>query len=147
MPESSANQLVNALRVLQTALDHHDASVSAAQSMGRSDWRCLRWLVEEGPRSPGAIQRYLGLTSGSVTALLDRLEKRGFIVRCADPADRRALRIEPSGSAKRLVEDAAVPLDQVMHKLTVRWGTDRSSATGQACRDLAKLVDWAAQRA
>lgn len=147
MSESPSNQLVNAMRALQKALDQHDARISAASSLGRNDWLCLRWLAQDGARSPGAIQRRLGLTSGSVTALLDRLEKRGLVRRCADLHDRRALRIESSAEGERLVREAARSLDQIMHRVTLRWGTDRSSATGQACLDLAKLVDWAAQRA
>ena len=135
MAESNANPLVNAMRSLQTALEQHDAAVSEARSLGRSDWRCLMWLVHEGPRSPTAIQGKLGLTSGSVTALLDRLEKRGFISRHPDPDDRRALRIEPLPHAEQLVADADAPLDEVMQKVTLRWGTDRTSATGRACQD------------
>jgi len=146
MAESNANQLVSAMRSLQTALEQHDTAVSDARSLGRSDWRSLTWLVQEGPRSPTAIQHKLGLTSGSVTALLDRLEKRGLVARHSDPADRRALRIEPSADAERLVADAGMPLDEVMQKVTLRWGTDRASATGRACQDLAKLVEWASQR-
>lgn len=146
MTESSSDQLVNAMRALQAALEQHDMALGAAQALGRSDWRCLHWLVEEGPQSPGAIQRRIGLTSGSVTALLDRLEKRELVVRHSDPSDRRALRIEPSEKAARLVAEARVPLDQLMQRLMVRWGTDRSNATGQACLDLARLVEWAAQR-
>ena len=146
MAESNANHLVNAMRSLQTALEQHDGAVSEARLFGRNDWRCLVWLVQEGPRSPTAIQRKLGLTSGSVTALLDRLEKRGFVARHSDPKDRRALRIKPSPDAKRLVADADAPLDEMMQKVTLRWGTDRASATGRACLDLAKLVEWAAKR-
>jgi len=146
MYESNANHLVNAIRALQAALEQHDSAVSEARSLGRSDWRCLTWLVEDGPRSPTAIQRRLGLTSGSVTALLDRLEKRGFVARRPDPRDRRALSIESLPDAERLVADAHAPLDEVMQKVTLRWGTDRASATGRACLDLVKLVEWAAQR-
>ena len=147
MSESPSNQLLNAMRALQKALDWRDARISAASSLGRNDWLCLRWLAQEGARSPGALRRRLGLTSGSVTALLDRLENRGVVRRCADPDDRRALRVEPSAKGDRLVREAARSLDQIMHRLTLRRGTDRSSAAPQACCDLAKLVEWAAQRA
>ncbi|MEM7689384.1 MAG: MarR family transcriptional regulator [Pseudomonadota bacterium] len=147
MSESAQNQLVNAIRSLQTALEQHDAAVSASCALGRSDWRCLDWLVEEGPRSPRTIRRRLGLTSGSVTALLDRLERRGLIVRRADPVDRRGLSIEASAEAHQLVRDANVSLDHVMGKLSARWGAARSASTRQACLDLAKLIEWAAQRA
>lgn len=138
--------LVDAMRALQSALDHHDDAISEGQRLGRSDWRCLHHLVTRGPLSPSALQRALGLTSGSVTALLDRLEKRALIERRAHPSDRRALRIVALPEAQALVHEASDPLDQVTRKLTERWGAERSEAAGQACRDLAKLVEWSAQR-
>ncbi len=146
MTDSPQSSLVNAIRALQTALDHHDAAISTGQRLARNDWRCLQWLVEEGPQSPRGIQSRLGLTSGSVTALLDRLEKRNFIERWADPSDRRSLRIVPKSAAQDLVREASDPLDRVTSKLAERWGSDRSDAAGQACLDLAKLVEWSAQR-
>ena len=78
MTESPSFQLVDAMRTLQAALDHHDTAVSESQDLGRSDWRCLQILVNKGPQSPSVLQKRLGLTSGSVTALLDRLERRGL---------------------------------------------------------------------
>ncbi|MEM6585307.1 MAG: MarR family transcriptional regulator [Pseudomonadota bacterium] len=146
MTESPSFQLVDAMRALQAALDHHDSAVSESQDLGRSDWRCLQALVNKGPLSPSVLQKRLGLTSGSVTALLDRLERRGLIERHRDPADRRGLRIVPTQAAGRMVEAASDPLESVTSKLLERWGSDRSKAAGQACLDLAKLVEWSARR-
>ena len=146
MPESPSDQLVSAMRTLQKALDNHDAAVSAGRNLARNDWRCLHFLIEEGAQSPRSIQNRLGLTSGSVTALLDRLEKRDLLERCPDPADRRALRIVPRAKAERLVRDICDPLMRVTDKLAQRWGPDRSDAAQQACLDLAKLVEWSAHR-
>ncbi|MEM6857600.1 MAG: MarR family transcriptional regulator [Pseudomonadota bacterium] len=134
------------MRTLQAALEAHDTTVSTSKGIGRSDWACLKLLVQTGVQSPGAIQRALGLTSGSVTALLDRLEKRGLVIRCADPSGRRALLIEPRQEAVRLVKDAAIPLEHLAKRLEDRWGGERCHAAGQACRDLAKLVDWASRK-
>ncbi|NDU77449.1 MarR family transcriptional regulator [Actinomadura sp. DSM 109109] len=50
------------------------------------------------PMTPGALREELNVTSGAVTACLDRLERLGHISRVRDPADRRVvhLRYEPS---------------------------------------------------
>ncbi len=146
MSDSKENSLIQAMRALQSALEEHDRAVGAACDLSRSDWRCLQWLVASGAQSPGAIQRRLGLTSGSVTALLDRLEKRGFIERQTDPADRRALRVIPLAIAQQVVRKACDPLESVTHRLAQRWGSQRSDAAGKACLDLARLVEWSAQR-
>lgn len=59
-----------------------------------TDFRCLGYLLARNePVSPRDIIAYLGLTSGAGTALLDRLEKAGFIRRERHPTDRRSVLI------------------------------------------------------
>ena len=59
-----------------------------------TDFRCLGYLLARGePVSPRDINAYLGLTSGAGTALLDRLEKSGFVRRERHPSDRRSVLI------------------------------------------------------
>lgn len=55
-----------------------------------TDLQCLGLLeLEAEPLSTGEIAKLIGLTSGSATRLVDRLEKAGFIIRTPDPLDRR----------------------------------------------------------
>lgn len=143
----NARALLEAVGALQSALDHRDATISAAHELGRSDWRCLQWLRDNGPQSPSAVCAALGLTSGSVTALLDRLEKRGLIERRADPVDRRALRIALRDPAHELLARTNAPLVDVTDRLTARWGAERAQAAQRACLDLAKLVQWVTNKA
>lgn len=55
---------------------------------------CLTLLGIREASTPTELARYTGLTTGATTALLDRLEKRGFIRRRPNPADRRGVIIE-----------------------------------------------------
>jgi hypothetical protein len=48
-----------------------------------------------GPMSAGEIAKWTGFTAASVTDLVDRLERKGFVRRASDPADRRRVMIEP----------------------------------------------------
>ncbi|MEV0391257.1 MarR family transcriptional regulator [Nonomuraea sp. NPDC050643] len=55
-----------------------------------TDLQCVALLdLESGPVSTGEIARLTGLTPGSATRLVDRLDKAGLVVRRADPDDRR----------------------------------------------------------
>jgi DNA-binding MarR family transcriptional regulator len=54
-----------------------------------TDEKAMSLLEREGPITAGDVARRTALTSGSVTALLDRLEAKGFVIRARDPADRR----------------------------------------------------------
>ncbi|MEU4084831.1 MarR family winged helix-turn-helix transcriptional regulator [Streptomyces aureus] len=57
------------------------------------------------PLTPGRLGRYLGLTSGSVTACLDRLEKAGHIRRVRDKADRRVVQLHYEPTAGEVTAD------------------------------------------
>ncbi|MCQ4214379.1 MarR family winged helix-turn-helix transcriptional regulator [Streptomyces longispororuber] len=55
-----------------------------------TDLQCLNLLtLEKAPVTTGRIAELTGLTTGSATRLVDRLEKAGYVVRERDTADRR----------------------------------------------------------
>jgi MarR family transcriptional regulator, organic hydroperoxide resistance regulator len=56
-----------------------------------TDMQCINLLEMLGPTTPGELARCMGLTTGGVTVMLDRLEKRGYIKREPNPGDRRSL--------------------------------------------------------
>lgn len=71
-----------------------DASLRYMQ-LKAMDMRALHFLLESENRrqivTPGALGVHLGITTASVTKLLDRLEQGGHLQRSPHPADRRAL--------------------------------------------------------
>ncbi|MEM9695193.1 MAG: MarR family transcriptional regulator [Myxococcota bacterium] len=73
-------------------LDHEAATVAG---VSRNDLRALNAL-EGGPVRAGALASTLGLTSGSVSTLIDRLERRGLAQRVRDTTDRRAVLVAPT---------------------------------------------------
>lgn len=78
----------------------------AADALGvnPSDMQCLQ-LLQRGPRTAGELARETGLTTASMTGMIDRLEKAGFVVRRRDPDDRRRVIVEID--ADRAVRDIA----------------------------------------
>ncbi|MEU5767179.1 MarR family winged helix-turn-helix transcriptional regulator [Streptomyces asoensis] len=55
-----------------------------------TDLQCLNLLtLERGPVTTGRIAGLTGLTTGSATRLVDRLERAGYVVRERDATDRR----------------------------------------------------------
>jgi DNA-binding MarR family transcriptional regulator len=64
---------------------------AAADRLGINvtDLNCLNILALSGPRTAGELARETGLTTASITGVLDRLEAAEFVRRERDPADRR----------------------------------------------------------
>lgn len=56
-----------------------------------ADVFALQFVVHVGDATPGEIGAFTGLTSGSVTTMLDRLEEAGYIARKRGTQDRRVV--------------------------------------------------------
>jgi DNA-binding MarR family transcriptional regulator len=67
----------------------HNHAVAAFAGLHQTDQECIDLLDWSGPITAGEIGSHLGLSSGAVTGLLDRLERSGWIRRERDPEDRR----------------------------------------------------------
>lgn len=68
--------------------------------MALADLQCLG-LLTQAPAAPSRLAAQLGLTTGAMTKVLDRLEQGGYIARSADASDRRRIVItaDPGGLA------------------------------------------------
>ena len=79
----------------QTIREFSTLSVLFSQAVGErlkmnpTDMECLDFLNLMGPLSAGQLGDLTGLTSGAVTALIDRLERAGYVQRERDAHDRR----------------------------------------------------------
>lgn len=91
-------------RLIAEAVGAHEA-VAASLGMNPTDLRCLELLGLESEATPSRLAELLGLTTGAVTGILDRLERTGFVRREADPADRRRVFVRPV--PERMAEIAA----------------------------------------
>jgi DNA-binding MarR family transcriptional regulator len=75
-----------------TVLFH--AAVAAQLGLNPSDEKALSILQRLGAMSAGQLARQTGLATASVTNLIDRLERKGFVRRVRDPQDRRRIVVE-----------------------------------------------------
>src|ERR1700731_4494661 len=83
------------------------AERSVAESgLGLSDFAALEALLHKGPLTITGIQTKVLLASGSMTAAVDRLERKGLVIRTATPSDRRAKVLELTRQGRRVVEAA-----------------------------------------
>jgi MarR family 2-MHQ and catechol resistance regulon transcriptional repressor len=94
----------------------------AAAGLCLSDFMVLEALLHKGPLTITAIQAKVLLASGSMTAAVDRVEKKGLVVRKTTSTDRRArlLELTPEGrrTATALFEKHAQDLEALMSVLS-----------------------------
>ena len=75
-------------RALYLAFDRFEHVAAEALGLTRSDLRCVARL--EAPMTPSELAVDLGLSNGAISAMLNRLERRGWLTREASKNDRRS---------------------------------------------------------
>jgi len=80
-------QFLGQMASTETALFHQVAA--AKNGLGITDMKTVSTLMQEGPMTAGQLCRRLSLTTGAVTNVIDRLQRRRFVRRQADAKDRR----------------------------------------------------------
>jgi DNA-binding MarR family transcriptional regulator len=102
-------------------------SQAAADRIGinSTDLNCLNILSFSGHMTAGELARATGLTTASITGVIDRLEEAGFVSRERDPHDRR--RVVVTLSLDRAMRDVAsvfLPVMRDWRNLAARYSDD-----------------------
>ncbi|MGI0054557.1 MAG: MarR family winged helix-turn-helix transcriptional regulator [Thermoplasmata archaeon] len=96
----------------------------APSDLTRGSWYILYHVNEEGEISQRKLQDVLGIESGSLAILVDKLVRKGWLQRSSSHEDRRAkfLRVTPEGAArwKRVPDIASILRPRMMKGITLR---------------------------
>ncbi len=109
------------IRRSQNRTDAYDEAVCVAIGVNRTDLRCLDIVSQEGTITAGRLAELAGLTSGAVTAVLDRLERTGYARRQRDEADRRRVLVELTERAHAVLWPHYEPIATAADKLYSRF--------------------------
>jgi DNA-binding MarR family transcriptional regulator len=85
---AAIKQSLRALSIQLSLLNHQ---VSARAGLNDVDLDCLDLVARHGPLSPSALAERAALHPATVTGILDRLERGGWVARERDRSDRRAV--------------------------------------------------------
>lgn len=89
-------------------------AMSVRADLNPTEFQCLVLLAAEGPLTPGEVARGLRLSSGSVTGVIDRLERRGLLLREPHLRDRRKTVLRCAAPESAEWRGAAVGLPEVL---------------------------------
>jgi DNA-binding MarR family transcriptional regulator len=92
------------LRAVNNQISLLNHRVGTRAELKDIDLDCLDYVAQNGPISPSVLGKSVGLHPATLTGILDRLERGGWVARERDPADRRSisLRIIPERNAELL---------------------------------------------
>lgn len=114
----------------QHLLSRHQASI-------------LDHLDEVDPTTVNDLARHMGVTAATMSLAIDRLERRGYVVRARDGADRRRVHVRLTSAGVRIREAASVLDPSRVQELLTRLTADERKT---AIHGLALLADAAQRR-
>ncbi|TDD77819.1 MarR family transcriptional regulator [Actinomadura darangshiensis] len=131
--ERMAGELQMAMQrsTMFTVLLHHATASKAGMNV--TDAQCVNALTLDGPQTPGQLAQLMGITTGgAVTAVIDRLERAGYVRRTRDPDDRRRVIVE-------LVEENVAQFGRYFEPIARAFGDHLATYTDD---QVAVLLDW-----
>ncbi len=134
--------LVNACRRLYASIDRLDAMAAEIAGVSRNDLRCLNMLAE-APAKPSQIATELGLTSGSVTTLLDRLERANLARRDRDPQDRRGVVVHATPFLFEILGPVYRAVAKEIERIAATYSDDERSAAVRHINDATSAYNLA----
>ena len=117
-------QTLQTMRRLSVTFELFTQATADRMGVNTTDVQCLNIIHELGTPTAGEVATRTGLTSGSVTGVLDRLERAGYIARLNDPVDRRRVRVRPTPKAGELAQQVFWPMLAAVGESYVAFGDD-----------------------
>jgi MarR family 2-MHQ and catechol resistance regulon transcriptional repressor len=88
------------------AVEKVDKASIAQTGLGRSDFAIMEALLHKGPLTINQIGKKVLLTSGSMTAAINRLEKGGLVKRVRDQSDGRYFYVNLTKNGRYIIKEA-----------------------------------------
>jgi len=103
--EDIGEHVIIALRRVIRAVDLHSRNLAASHGLTGPQALLLKAL-QHGKLSAGELASRVSLSQGTVTDILNRLEKRGLIMRLRDTSDRRRVLVEVTQQGLAVLEES-----------------------------------------
>lgn len=109
---SRLEEVLIALRRVNRATDLHSKYLAKTTGLTTPQMLLLQTVSSRGPLTIGEIANDISLSQATVTAILDRLEAKGFVRRVRSTEDKRKVHVHLAKAAVKLLKKAPVPLQE-----------------------------------
>jgi DNA-binding MarR family transcriptional regulator len=148
MDENSITQhITEATRRLDVALSSLRAALARDVGISVPELLALEYLDSDGGLGPSELARRLQVSTGAVTALIDRLEASGHAARAAHPSDRRRVVVTRTTRASEELAREVAPLEREVRALVDGLDDDERLAVVRFLDAFTGIVERAAARA
>jgi DNA-binding MarR family transcriptional regulator len=139
-------KVVRALRRVNFQGSIFGQTIAIRLGLSESDIDALELLIDSGASTAGRISELMGLTTGAVTRVIDRLEQAGYVRRTTDPADRRRVIVEVVPERVATVQSLLESLERASAAEVDRYSADQLALIGDFLSRMADLTQTEAAR-
>lgn len=143
----TADHITRAARRLDVAMSTLNAAFARDVGVSVPELLALENLAADGGLGPSELARRLQLSTGAVTALVDRLEASGHAARAAHPTDRRRIVVTPTAKAGSVLATEAAALEHEIRRLAEGLGVNEREVVGRFLDAFISIVERAAVEA
>jgi len=136
------SHLLSALRRLTRALDQHSRALWQAHGLTVPQWTTLQALAQTGSRGIGGLAREVRLSQATLTGIVDRLSRQGFVERLRDPSDRRSVQVALTEAGRQLLSTAPSPWQDQFRLHLASLPSDEATSL---VRSLEQVAGWLEQ--
>ena len=139
------DELTAAIRRLDMALSRWHAEVARRLGIDEAELLTLARLAMDDSQGPADLARSMHMTSGTMTAVLDRLAAHGHLVRQPHPSDRRRVTLHLTESAHQAARAEVRPMSESITELGRHLSPSERATVGRFLDDLITIVTEAGQ--
>jgi DNA-binding MarR family transcriptional regulator len=143
----TADRITETTRRLDIAMSTLTAALARDVGISVPELLALENLDTDGGLGPSELARRLQLSTGAVTALVDRLEASGHAARAAHPSDRRRIVVTRTVKASDDLAAEAAPLAAEVHRLAESMSEADRESVGKFLDAFVSIVERAAAEA
>jgi MarR family transcriptional regulator, 2-MHQ and catechol-resistance regulon repressor len=136
IPESRALRLWVVLSRAFSAVESHARADFARHGLTPAEFGALEVLHHKGPLLLGEVQKKILVSSGGTTYVIDRLARRGLVVRKRSASDRRASFVELTSDGSTLMEKIFPVHEQVIERALSGIPDDEKDALARMLKQL-----------
>ena len=143
----TADHISESLRRLDVAVSTLTTAFARDVGISVPELLALENLETDGGLGPSELARRLQLSTGAVTALVDRLEAGGHAARAAHPSDRRRVVVTRTAKASDDLAREAAPLEREIRSLATSLSDDERVVVGRFLDAFISIIERSAAEA
>jgi DNA-binding MarR family transcriptional regulator len=133
-------EVLIALRRYGLEHDRFDLAVARAHDVSMAEMKAIDHIQAEGELTPRELGERLSLTSGAVTAVIDRLERGGWVERSPNPRDRRSVVVRMTEQSIEACVRIYVPFSEALARLAAELPADSREALTEFLQGAADIA-------